>query len=453
MNSSDLVAARKRAREKTVGLEDLRDDVVRELVLRRRGASVSWYYKTRGRTIRLGDAHKLGLTDARAAARKIAADEDEVVEARQLEKEKRASLSFGELLDRFLSYRSMPRLKGGDLKQPKEHTLRDMRLSFGRAAVRTLRDRPVATLTTQDLRRAREEIQADHSPAQATKALAYIRSALKYGLNELPDETLLVEPFWQSVGGVELVGAEALEAAKRKRSLGNPDFGPAELREFIRIHLAYCDENRISFAVRYGMIFVMLSSGRSGSTIKLRKRDVHEWSGLPGADWRLAIWPSEIMKKDVEFALPLPPVLTKVVDLASNAPSRQIAPSQRTYVFESRPGRPLSESALRQHLARMRGWESDGKRKTKTGPDLLAHLPRFSIHSVRTSIATYLDDRVDVPPTASSAILNHVTKQQRANIEATSMTTQKHYSRAQRIRLKEIGMAAWLDAVAPPEIR
>ena len=166
LDSRQLKEARRAARcGDDAKCVDLRDDRVRQLVLRRRKGSLSWLYKTRERTIKIGCGHAIELGDARKEARRIAGDEDAKIAERERRREEHESMPFGELLDRYIAYRSKTRLTGQSVKKPKKNTLKDIRAAFSRRAVLALRDRPVATLRLADLEALRDDVRhADPAP-------------------------------------------------------------------------------------------------------------------------------------------------------------------------------------------------------------------------------------------------------------------------------------------------
>lgn len=442
ITSEHLREARQASRRGDAGKGDLRDDRVRSLVLRRRGASLSWLYKTRARSLRIGCGHALGLGEARREAARIMGDEEAVVAARDEARAAATGRSFGAVLDAFTTYRSQPRRRGDRDVHPKEATLRDLRLAFRREAVTARRDTPVGTMWVADLEAIRDEIHRRHSPRQADKALSYIKSALNHAYRTDREATRLQARWWRDVEAVELVGEEAVAAAAHARPLAVPDLGVEELRVFLARHDAFCEENAVSPAVRYGMHWLVLTGQRSTAAVRVRWDGIRtDVDGLPEG-WRAAVWEGRYTKNKLPFVLPLPPALVSVLEEV-----RWRVGGNGEWVFPGAGDNPLGESALRQHLARLRGWRSVDRTKRRIGPDVLADLPQFTLHAIRSTLATHLDNDVDLPDGTSSLVLGHTTPAQRQAIEAVPTVTSRHYSRAQRIERKARGMRVWVEAV------
>lgn len=98
--------------------------------------------------------------------------------------------------------------------------------------------------------------------------------------------------------------------------------------------------------------------------------------------------------------------------------------------------------SLANHLANMRGKRQGGHR------DLLADLPRFSLHTIRGTAASFLVNDVKLPPHAASPLLGHALPGDNdPGIAQISRTTDRFYNHAQRIPLKAMAMKVWSEAL------
>lgn len=211
---------------------------------------------------------------------------------------------------------------------------------------------------------------------------------------------------------------------------------------------------KISPGVRWGLWWDALTVNRRGAATMLLRDDI-QWEdlrGLPG--WRLVWWPAELMKARIDFWLPVPPlglhILTSAMRDWRELVNKSHGPGNKTkwaFASTSRIGRlddnfdvVLAPDALSNHLRNMRGERDHNHR------NLLRDLPPFSMHSVRDACASFLLDRLDLPPRAASAMLAHTIKGDvDAKDEEASPTTHRFYDFGQRIPLKTIAMKAWSE--------
>jgi hypothetical protein len=85
--------------------------------------------------------------------------------------------------------------------------------------------------------------------------------------------------------------------------------------------------------------------------------------------------------------------------------------------------------------------------KESAHPNVLAGLPDFSLHTVRSAATHFLENYPGLSAAASSAFLGHAPPLDDEDPEARSPTTEKFYSVTQRMPLKTLAMKAWSEAV------
>ena len=172
--------------------------------------------------------------------------------------------------------------------------------------------------------------------------------------------------------------------------------------------------------------------------------------------WGLVWWVPDVVKARREFWLPTPPLGLHILRSAARDWRAAINKehgighvSKWAFPSTRRCGRNpdnidvvTTGDALGTHLANMRGKRQGGHR------DLLADVPRFSVHTIRGTAASFLLNDVKLPPDAASALLGHsLPGDDDPRIVQISRTTERFYNHAQRIPLKAMAMKVWSEAL------
>lgn len=218
-------------------------------------------------------------------------------------------------------------------------------------------------------------------------------------------------------------------------------------------------EEKISPGIRWGIWWIALTANRRGSTTLLERTNVQQSDALGEDGWGTALWTEGQMKARKDFMLPVPPMGLHVINSSIADWQALINIShgfghKTKWVFastrrEQRDGvgydRPtdiaIHPSSLADHLRNMKGL------KESAHPNVLAGLPDFSLHTVRSAATHFLENYPGLSAAASSAFLGHAPPLDDKDPEARSRTTEKFYSVTQRMPLKTLAMKAWSGAV------
>lgn len=188
INNDTISSALQAAAAGNAGLHDFADNRIPGFVLRVRGKSVSWLFKTRSHSKKLGAPPQVGIREARRLAEIARAEYSNRPEkAPAAEPEALPSFwTWGELADRFVAHLASPRIKRGVVRAPSANTVSDAQLSFSRAPLTAWRNRPAPSLTAMDMSDAVEATMAAVSYRQACKVLAYVKASLTWALSNYP---------------------------------------------------------------------------------------------------------------------------------------------------------------------------------------------------------------------------------------------------------------------------
>lgn len=463
--SSDTISAALRAAAAgDTGLHDFADSRIPGFVLRVRGKSVSWLFKTRSHSKKLGAPPQVGIREARRLAEIARAEySNRPEEMPAVEPDELPSFwTWGELADRFLAHLASPRIKRGAVRAPSANTVSDARLSFSRASLSAWRDRPAPLITATDMSDAVEATMATVSYRQACKVLAYVKASLTWAFSNYPRESGMgpVTPWWAAVRAPEPTGDQVDRIIARKRPTAIENFGVREVALVLARHEDFCRGKtrnfKISAAVRWGLWWAAITVVRRGAATLLLRSDVAWFDPHVPEGWALARWPAEVVKARRDFWLPIPPLGVQVLQAVQRDWRAAVnlshgAGNKTDWLFASnrRIGRKdttrdvvVSPSSLNTHLENMRGHRQANHRNH------LEDLPAFSLHSFRAAATTYLVERRDIADGAASALLGHALPGDTdPQIVRLSPTTQAFYNLAQHIPLKMEAIGAWTDAL------
>lgn len=475
LTPENVKAAVAEARRGLDGVKDYRDDGQPYLVLRVRGHTASWLVKTRDRTIKIGtplpaDAQVAGRQRQRAAA---ASETLTLREARDLSKRKWSEMdaskvgtpppswTWSELAEKYKTHISDVRQEAdGTILYPSAETLSDVKQAFGRKAAATWASRLVTSLNEDDFEDTVKAIHDANGWDACRKFRAYVNAALTWAAkHHRRPSGLSGRQWWKLVAQPPRKPDEVRQKSEREKRLRKikASFKVEHLGMLLAEHEKFCaarkGNQRISPGVRWGLWWDALTGHRRGSGTWVAIEDIEfdDPRGEPG--WGLATWQPDIMKTQDEFVLPIPPLGLHIVRCMMRdyrtALIRVKLPEYRSkWVFASRVIQSdagdiaVSGSALANHLRNLRGLRGANHR------NLLAGIPHFSMHVIRSTMGDYVIEEAELPPGTASLMINHAFPGDKKNeLQDLAPTTKRYYVQAQRIPQKTLAMAAWSGAL------
>lgn len=453
----------------TAEINDWNDTGQTFLTLRQRGKKVSWFVRAFGKSVRLGSAvgqHKdpeyLGLREVREAARlKYHA----LAAAHGTEPAPPPAWTWADLDREFQASLKEHRLVGSRIKPPSQETQDDVKRMLAKAPVAALGPTLLTALTSLEVTRAIDMVHADNGHRVASKALAYVKSALSWALAKRGEKSGLhgTMPWWSVMRPPDPTGSEIVAMTSRKKRLtaAKVEFTVDHLGELLTRHEAFCAgrirEERVSPGVRYGLWFLCFTGGRRGSTTSFEREGLLQSDPYGRKGWGRGAWTEESMKGKSEFWLPLPPPVLSIannciqdwqrlvdnhygVDYKNPRTSRWVfASTQRQSDDEARDLATYPNS-LNAHLRALRGT----KKGRNFGENSLGDLPWFTLHLVRSIAGNYLDNVPGLSPSAISAMLAHADGEEDDKL---APTTRAFYVKNQRMERKAEAMEAWYEAL------
>ncbi|GAB6843017.1 integrase [Methylorubrum rhodinum] len=433
------------------------------LILRVTPRASTFMLKTEAATIRLGEANRLTVEQARdqaalarislkrgrdprrqvaafeasmgqtadvAASAEVAAAVDDTPAQTEADRRAYGPWLWRDLIDEFLAAK-LPKLKG---------TYRSQYESYLRhKAFDRIRDRLVSEIRIKDLEGVRNSVVTSNTASAAHRVVQQGKEALSWawrynagvsGLDVYEFEWWLRWSIEYSSGTRDHVPlieelARTLALAERHRSLGQTEHatGPGTL----------------------AMLWLTVLTGqRTSQTSILRHDRLYPLDGMPG--WLSANWSGSEMKGGKSgsrpHALPLPPqalAVLKRILAELDEPSPWACPS-------SRGDGHANQSAVNKLLWRLEGLDNNGDPKPGRANLLALHgIEPWTPHDARRTLGSFLGDRR--LGGAASAILSHKEGKGESEKERTAAVTRLHYDRGQRMALKAEGMELWVAAV------
>lgn len=321
-------------------------------------------------------------------------------------------------------------------------------------------DRPVATVTNDDLEVVRDRMLAVYGKSAVHRAVRQGREMLtwawsyhgaKAGLNNTQ------YPWWTRW------------SVKYKSNVRYHEPTIAELARTMVVADMYrhlSDREHATYPGTVGALWAaVLTAQRTGSLLVLRPdRMFPPDRKAKLAGWKIANWNRDEMKGGKDggrpHALPIPPEVLKVLDGYHKESGGK---SEWMFSGKGRDER-ISQAALNLLMYRLQGrvFDHRGKNKPdrpgKPGPkaavkakkrvDLFEYydIRPWTLHDVRRTLGAFLDDKR--LGGAASAILGHkLPRDVMPEKERMAPVTEIHYNSSQRIALKAEGMALWTKAI------
>jgi hypothetical protein len=462
-------------------LQDFYDTRQNYLQLRQRGKRVTWIVRARRRSQVIGSAIlERGVTTGDYLSIKAARDKAAFLyagieppppqvprktgdaEAVAGVEATRAAWTWADLDREYQASLTVKRwVSGSKTKPPNKGTQDDVRLALRKAPIAALGPKMLTELKAKDVKDAIAAVHAAHGHRQCTKTLTYIKAALGWAWSKKMSEAGLDEvktPWWDPIMPPDPTSDQMTEMEIRSARLlqAKEDFTVAHLGQLLAIHEKFCAGKRgnekVSPGIRWGFWWLCFTANRRLSTTVLQRSRLHQADPFGEPGWGRAEWPLEAMKAKQEFWLPIPPVAMHVANCSMSDWKALVTKStsqyeQTAWVFAStrRIGRDpenrdvaVYPNSINHHLRNLRG-ERGG------GANLIADLPHFWLHLVRSVAANYLEGREDVPPVAASLMLAHTLPGEKA--KAAAPTTKRFYLTGQRMDQKLIAMRAWSEAL------
>lgn len=433
------------------------------LVLRVTPTASTFMLKTEHATIRLGEAHRLTVEDARdqavmakislkrgrdprrqvaafeaamgrtddlAASAEAAAAVDDTPAQTEADRRAHGPWLWRDLVEEFLAAK-LPDLKA-DYRRDYESYLRHK--AFDR-----IKDKLVAEIRIKDLEGVRNAVVQSNTVSAARRVVQQGKEMMSWawsynagvsGLDTCEYEwwkrwAIRYKPGTRDhVPTVDEL-ARTLVLAERHRSLGQT-------------------EHRTSPGALAMLWLVVLTGQRTYPVSVLRRDRLFSLDGMPG--WMSANWTGVEMKGGKSggrpHALPLPPAAVAVLERVWS----ELGEASPWACPSARIGSHANQGTINKLLARLQGLDAYGEPKPgRVNLFALHGIGRWIPHDARRGLGTYLGDRR--LGGAGSAILAHKPSRNEDERERTEAVTRLHYDRSQRISLKAEGMAMWVDAV------
>lgn len=433
------------------------------LILRVTPTASTFMLKTEHATVRLGEANRITVQQARdqaalarislkrgrdprrqvaafeaslghtgdvGAAAEISAAVDDTPAQTEADRRAYGPWLWRDLIDEFLAAK-LPKLKG---------TYRSQYESYLRhKAFDRIRDRLVSEIRIKDLEGVRNAVVTSNTASAAHRVVQQGKEALSWawrynagvsGLDVYEFEWWLRWSIEYSSGTREHVPlieelARTLALAERHRSLGQT-------------------EHATGLGTLAMLWLTVLTGQRTFQTSILRHDRLYPIDGMPG--WLSANWSGVEMKGGKSgsrpHALPLPPQALAVLKrlwAELDEPSPWACPSVRGDGH-------AHQSAVNKLLWRLEGLDQYGDPKPGRANLLALHgIEPWTPHDARRTLGSFLGDRR--LGGAASAILSHKEGKGESEKERTAAVTRLHYDRGQRMALKAEGMEMWVAAV------
>lgn len=360
----------------------------------------AWFVTTRvdGKLTRvtLGRHPAISLAEARDNARQVIEQAKAGYDPRQIQaeaqrqKEKERRTTFGGIAELF-----MERHVGRNLRP---NTAREYRRILQGPDTKDWQSRPITSITKADVVDLLHQIEARGSPAAANRALAYLSKFFNWCLEQ---DHLTASP---------TVRVRALTSTRSRERV----FTPEEL-VWIRKGL---DGWTSTFAALFTIL--LLTGQRRAEVGGMRWGELHDL-GTDHAVWDL---PASRTKNHQAHRVPLAPEVQAI--LAG-------LPRTGRLVFTSRSSTSISgfskaKAALDERITALR---------RKAG---LAPLPSWTLHDLRRTMVTMMNERLGIAPHIVEAVVNHISGPSKRGVAGV-------YNRAIYLDERRQALEAWAKYV------
>jgi integrase len=338
--------------------------------------SKSWFVMTRveGKLIRmtLGKSPAIPLAMARDEARRLmnmaASGQDprlEKSEAKRKREEQHRS-TFGVCAEEFLERYVATRLRPS--------TMREYKRILTGPDTRHWQGRPISSITKREVLDVIEKMEGRGSPGAAARALAYLGKFF----NWCAERDI-----------IQIVPTDRIRAShpttKRDRVLSDE-----ELTYVIRV----IDEEQSVFGPLF--MILLMTGQRRGEVAGMRWNEIKDFN-MGEALWEI---PGERTKNKQAHIVPLPPAVCEVLNTL---------PRTSDLVFTTTGETPVSgfgkaKARLDARIAELR--EEDG----------LEGVPSWTLHDLRRTMVTMMNEKLGIAPHVVEAVVNHVSGLAKAGV-------------------------------------
>lgn len=349
------------------------------------GGARTWFVTTRvmGKPAliraKLGRYPAMGLSEARDKARsilEIAASGIDPRKIREAERDKARLLSeqtFNAMTADFMSLH-VNRAKGALRK----NTAGAYQRTFDRAA-KEWGSRPVAEISKADVQKFLTAMESKGHLVGADQAFAYLRKFFNW----------LVEK--------ELVERSPVEKLKRSGS------SVARERVLSQAELLLLRTSFVKLGYPFGPLFdvLLLTGQRRNEIAGLQWTELKEWdSKRPLIDL-----PGERVKNGLSHLVPALPSVKAIIDKC---------PRNGKYVFSTTGETPVSGFSKAKTAVDKSVLEA--MRKTTSTPEAVKPLPHWTLHDLRRSMVTQMNERLGIQPHIVEATINHASGAAKAGV-------------------------------------
>ena len=433
------------------------------LVLRVTPTASTFMLKTERATIRLGEANRLTVEDARdqavmakislkrgrdprrqvaafeaalgqtddlAASAEAAAAVDDTPAQTEADRRAYGPWLWRDLIEEFLAVKA-PKLKESYRKDYASYLRHD---AFNR-----IRDKLVSDVRIRDLEGVRNAVVKANTVSAARRVVQQGKEALSWAWR-----------YHAGVSGLDTCEYEWWQRWSIDYQPNTRDHVPTvdELARTLALAERHRSLGQTEHATGTGTLallwLVVLTGQRTYPLSVLRRDRLYPLEGMDG--WLSANWSGGDMKGgkagNRPHALPLPPAALAVLERIWS----ELDEASPWACPSSRGDGHVNQSAVNKLLWRLQGLDNNGDPKPGR-PNLLSEhgIEPWIPHDARRGLGTYLGDRR--LGGGASAILAHKPSKSEDERERTEAVTRLHYDRSQRIALKAEGMAMWVDAV------
>lgn len=359
--------------------------------------------------IKLGAWPKMGISDARRAARtmrvKIDAgtdpntDKREAARAAAAEARNRRTLS--EVLDVYDGLVLVQHRRGGGTRRA---------LDGRKGLLASLKDRVPSSITRAELSDLVKK-HARWAPISANRKLAYASAFFNWCIHE---------------GIVETNPAQNIRKPARE-NVRDRFHSLAELREI----WAAAGTLGYPFAQLYRLLIVLPNRREEVAAMPLAELELADDANPGSGLWLL---PSDRTKRANALRIPLSPLARSIIIEAIDHEDR---PKKSKLVFTTTGDTPVSGFAKAKRRLDNAIAEARAERAAAAGQDY-EPMPPWTIHDLRTTFNTHACEILDVPPHVADRILNHVATATRSKI-------MRVYNKSELFEPRKQALNAWAD--------
>jgi integrase len=302
--------------------------------------------------------------------------------------QERASNTFKTVGERFMRQHVEPRLAPA--------TRREYRLMFDGKDVAPWADKPVSSISRADVRAVLDAMVERGSPSMANNTLAYLRKFFNWcaekDLIDIPPTDRMKPPAPKTVGERTLNEAEIVEVWRAFEAKGDA------FRDLFKL---------------------LLLTGQRRSEV-----GGMSWAELSGLDGDRAAWeiPRERTKNSRPHLVPLAPPAVAIIEAMPVIGDAGL-------LFTTTGATPIS--GFSKAKERVDAWIADERRKAGRAP-----MPDWTIHDLRRTMVTMMNERLGIAPHVVEACVNHISGGAKAGVAGV-------YNKALYLNERREALYAW----------